>query len=100
SVRMRLYDQGAFHLDDEDRPGGWDPDLPIRIRARLRSAFTRGHDDAEQWFELFMGDDNGPLRHSEAWLMTEATRAVPVPGDVEAFSSIGIRTRWAPSFLE
>ena len=91
----RAYNAGAFHLDDEEEPAGWEPGYPVQLVLRLRDPLTRRFDDAEPLLEELVSDESSPLRHSEAWVALEATQEVPVPDMPDATASVGIRTSWA-----
>jgi hypothetical protein len=97
---QRIFSTGAFHLDDEDPPSGWEPGPEIKVVLRLRRPIAATFANADEFVEALFTKPEGPLRHSEAWLMLEATQEVPVPGQPDASAGVGIRTSWAPSLLE
>lgn len=94
---QRVLKEGLFHLDDEQEPAGFKPDLPVQLSLRLRAAL------AAQWLEdaegmsMVLQDENSALRHTEAWLATEIVQDVKVPSDIEGVSylQVGAKTRWA-----
>lgn len=90
-----LFATGAFHLDDEPAPAGFEPQLPVLLRLQLRPAFARRYASPEELLRELLGEEDGPLRGTEAWYALEATQRLAVPGQAEGWVDIGIRTSFA-----
>lgn len=90
-----IFATGAFHLDDEDEPRGFDDDRPVIIRLRLRLPVVALYDDADDLLANLVGDPASPPRHTEAWMATEVSQSTPVPDEPSATVEIGFRTQWA-----
>lgn len=87
--------RGCFHLDDEEPAPGWSAALPVDIVLRLRPPLAQGFDAADALVAALLGAAPTPLRATEAWFALEATQSVSVPGEPDATTSFGLRTRWA-----
>jgi hypothetical protein len=90
-----IFATGAFHLDGEDDPRGFDDDRPVIIRLRLRLPVVALYDDADDLLSNLVGDPASPPRHTEAWMATEVSQSSSVPGEPTAVVEIGFRTQWA-----
>lgn len=91
----RLFAAGAFHLDGEPAPVGFEEGRTVRLELRLRAKFAALVEDPEALLHDLLTDDTYPLRQSEAWEATEAMQRLPIPGMDDAWTEIGIRTRFA-----
>lgn len=91
----RLFAAGAFHLEGEPAPVGFEEGRPVRLELRLRERFAALVEDPEALLRDLLSDETYPLRQSEAWEATEAMQRLPVPGMDDAWTEIGIRTRFA-----
>jgi hypothetical protein len=100
ATAQRVFETGAFHVDEADDPPGWDDDAPIDIILRLRKPFLKRYADAEALYEEFFTDEESPLRYTEAWLLLEAMQKTAVPGQPEATVSFGVRTDWGDPLLD
>lgn len=87
--------RGCFHLDGEEPAPGWSASVPVDIVLRLRPPLAQGFDDADALLAALLGAAPTPLRATEAWFALEATQSVAVPGEPDATTSFGLRTRWA-----
>jgi hypothetical protein len=94
-----IFATGAFHLDDEDDPRGFDDERPVLIRLRLRLPVVALYDDADELLSALVGDADSPPRHTEAWMATEVSQSSPVPDEPTALVEIGFRTQWAGPIL-
>lgn len=87
--------RGCFHLDGEAPPDGWSQEVPVDLVLRLRRPVRQELGDAEAVLTALVGPSPTPLRATEAWFALEATQTVAVPGEPDATTSFGLRTRWA-----
>lgn len=91
----RILAAGMFHTDTLQRPAGWEVERPVSLLLRLRDAVARVHDVADTLIEALAGSEDAASRQTEAWFLLEAYQTLPVPGEEDLTTSIGVRSRWA-----
>lgn len=90
-----LFEAGVFHLDDEPAPAGFEPELPVRLRLRLRRQVITRFAGPEELLHALIGGEDRALLSTEAWFALEAMQRLSVPGQAEGWVDIGIRTSYA-----
>jgi hypothetical protein len=91
------HSTGAFHLDGVVEPPAFDTGRPVELYVRLRSAVATSLPVDDTEFATIIGAFEEPLTRTEAWYATEVLQEVPLPENLadDAWTSSGIRTRWA-----
>ncbi len=98
-IYQRCLAEGLFHLDDETKPVGFQPDLTVEIGLRLRTVPARPFEDAEAVLQSLAIPDS-PTRNTEAWFATTIMQNAPLPDGMEGYADFGVRTQWARPISE
>ena len=96
---LRCLQESLFHLDEVENHPGFDETLPVNIALLLRPGITASLPENEEEFIRVLLDPLSPCMHTEAWLATEVTQTLPVPGEENLTTDIGIQTQWAHEWL-
>lgn len=84
----------AFHLAGETTLPGWDPQQELELVLRLDGQIAQSFASSDDIF-LALFQPDSVLTQAASWYALEAMQHENVPGNPEASTSFGIRTKWA-----
>ena len=92
---LRCLNEGIFHLDGVNNNPAFEEQREVNLQLRLRPAIAASLPAEGEALVRALLDLSGPCMHTEAWLATEVTQSLPVPGEDNLTTDIGIQTQWA-----